>query len=82
MAIADHETKLENSEDMCDAFMKKAKDLSTHSSKTFSDSQQTNVEKEISKGPDRVSMGTLSCLSVTLCASGWLPVSRDVTKIL
>ncbi|XP_063136475.1 X-linked lymphocyte-regulated protein 5C-like isoform X2 [Rattus norvegicus] len=56
-AIADHETKLENAKDMCDTFLKKAKDLSQHR-KTFIGSQQTKVEKEIAKVQDRVIVET------------------------
>lgn len=56
-AVVDHETKLENAKDMCDTFLKKAKDLSQHR-KTFIGGQQTKVEKEISKVQDRVIMET------------------------
>lgn len=55
--IADHETKLENTEDMSDTFLKKANDLSKRQ-KTFIGGQQTIVEKEISKVQNRVIMET------------------------
>ncbi|XP_034341662.1 X-linked lymphocyte-regulated protein 5C-like [Arvicanthis niloticus] len=55
MAIMDHGTKLEYAKDMCDTFLKKAKDLSKHE-ETFIGGQQTKVEKEISKVQDRVIM--------------------------
>lgn len=55
--IADHETKLENTEDTSDTFLKKANDLSKHRRPLFG-SQQTNVEKEISKVQGRVTMET------------------------
>lgn len=65
----------------CCCLFQKAKDLSQHR-KTFIGSQQTKVEKEIAKVQDRVIVETVSHASLTLCASGWLPVSRDEMKIL
>ncbi|XP_050997891.1 X-linked lymphocyte-regulated protein 5C-like [Acomys russatus] len=52
-----HETKLENSKEICDTFLKKAKDLSEHR-QTFIGGGESEVEKEISKAQDRVLMET------------------------
>ncbi|OBS64544.1 hypothetical protein A6R68_06918, partial [Neotoma lepida] len=56
-AVEDHETKIENAKDLCDTFLKKAKDLSEHR-KAFIGGEESEVRKEISKAQDRVIMET------------------------
>ncbi|OBS69785.1 hypothetical protein A6R68_01674, partial [Neotoma lepida] len=57
-AVEDHETKIENAKDLCDTFLKKAKDLSDHR-KAFIGGEESEVKKEISKAQDRVIMETV-----------------------
>ncbi|CAO2621504.1 X-linked lymphocyte-regulated protein 5C, partial [Lemmus lemmus] len=54
-ALGDHETKIGNAKDLCDTFLKKAKDLHEHR-KAFIGGEESEVEKEISKAQDRVIM--------------------------
>ncbi|XP_040596894.1 X-linked lymphocyte-regulated protein 5C-like isoform X2 [Mesocricetus auratus] len=56
-AIEDHETKIENAKDLCNAFLKKAKDLHEHR-KAFVGGERSEVKKEISKAQERVIMET------------------------
>ncbi|XP_051034224.1 X-linked lymphocyte-regulated protein 5C [Phodopus roborovskii] len=56
-AVEDHETKMENAKDMCDTFLKKAKDLSEQR-KAFIGGDRSEVRKEIFKAQDRVIMET------------------------
>ncbi|KAL6085262.1 hypothetical protein STEG23_034715 [Scotinomys teguina] len=57
-AIEDHETKIENAKDLCETFLKKAKDLSEHR-KAFIGGEESEVMNEISKAQDRVIMETV-----------------------
>ncbi|XP_052597329.1 X-linked lymphocyte-regulated protein 5C-like isoform X4 [Peromyscus californicus insignis] len=61
-AIEDHETRIENAKDLCDTFLKKAKDLSEHL-KAFIGGEESEVKKEISKAQDRVIMETLPLMT-------------------
>lgn len=54
-AIGDHETTIGNAKDLCDTFLKKAKDLHEHG-KAFIGGEESEVKKEISKARDRVIM--------------------------
>ncbi|XP_016819050.2 X-linked lymphocyte-regulated protein 5C isoform X1 [Cricetulus griseus] len=56
-AIEDHETKMENAKDLCNTFVKKAKNLLEHR-KAFVGGEESEVKKEISKAQDRVIMET------------------------
>ncbi|KAL1764334.1 X-linked lymphocyte-regulated protein 3A-like isoform X1, partial [Sigmodon hispidus] len=56
-AVEDHETKIEHAKDLCDTFLKKAKDLSKQR-KAFIGGEESEVKKEISKAQDRVIMET------------------------